>query len=170
MGGCDGRWLLPRSLDYGPITRYTAAVDHFDQITTTWWKRYRYDMHQKGQSFTCSWEELKSLLRRHFMPADCMVKQASQAMTTIVPYADTKTDVGKDVMKEAEPLSGLNMQLKRVRDETCKPVDKGQHWSLFQTQCIIKGKACKFMIDSSYCNGISKAVVEALGLSTWHIP
>jgi hypothetical protein len=27
------------------------------------------------------------------------------------------------------------------------------------------------MIDSgSYCNGISKAVVEALGLSTWRIP
>jgi hypothetical protein len=42
------RWLLPRSLDYGPITCYTAAVDRFDQITTAWWKRYRYDMHQKG--------------------------------------------------------------------------------------------------------------------------
>jgi hypothetical protein len=56
-----------------------------------------------------------------------------------------KVDVGKAVMKEVEPLSGLNMQLKRVRDETCKPIDKGQRWSLFQTQCMIKGKACKLM-------------------------
>jgi hypothetical protein len=70
-------------------------------------------------------------------------------------------------VKEVEPLSWLNMPLKRVRDETCKPVDKGQRWSLFQTQCMVKGKACKLMVDGgSYCNGISKVVVEALGLST----
>jgi hypothetical protein len=118
------RWLLPRSPDYGPITHYTAAVDRFDQITTAWWKRYRYDMHQKGQSFTCSWEELKSLLRQRFMPADCMVKQASQ--TTIVPSVDTKADVGKAIMEEVVPLSGLNMQLKRVHDETCMTADRGQ--------------------------------------------
>jgi hypothetical protein len=92
-------------------------------------------------------------------------------MTTIVPSVDMKVDVGKAVMKEVEPLSGLNMQLKRVRDETCEIVDKGQRWSLFQTQCMVKGKACKLMIDSgSYCNGIGKSVVEALGLSTWRLP
>jgi hypothetical protein len=50
-------------------------------------------------------------------------------------------------------------------------VDRGQRSNLFQAQCIIKGKACKLMIDSgSYCNGISKSIVEALGLSTWCIP
>jgi hypothetical protein len=125
-------WLLPCSLDYGPITRYTAAVDRFDQITTTWWKRYKYDIHQKGQSSTCSWEELKSLLRQRFMPADCMVKQANPATTTIVPSMDMKADVGKAVMKEVEPLSGLNMQLKRVHDKACITVDKGKHWNLFQ--------------------------------------
>jgi hypothetical protein len=165
------RWLLPRSLDYGTITRYTAAVDRFDQITTAWWKRYKYDMHQKGQSSTCSWEQLKSLLRQRFVPADCLVKQASQAMTTTVPSADTKADVVKDVMEEVGPLSGLNMQLKRVHDGACITVDKGQRWNLFQAQCIIKGKACKLMIDSgSYCNGISKSVVEALSLSIWRTP
>jgi hypothetical protein len=32
---------------------------------------------------------------------------------------------------------------------------------------MIKGKACKIMVDGgSYCNGISKAVVATLGLST----
>jgi hypothetical protein len=36
---------------------------------------------------------------------------------------------------------------------------------------MIKDKACKFMVDGgSYCNGISKAVVVTLGLSTWRIP
>jgi hypothetical protein len=89
-------------------------------------------MHQKGQSSTCSWEELKSLLRQRFMPADCMVKQASQAMTIIVPSVDTKADVGKAITKGAAPLSGLNMQLKRVHDEACITVDKGQRWNLFQ--------------------------------------
>jgi hypothetical protein len=125
------RWLLPHSQDYGQITSYNAAVARFDQTTTAWWKRVRYDMYQKGQSFTYSWEELKSLLRQRFVPTDCMVKQPSRAMTTIVPSADTKADVGKAVMKEAEPLSGLNMQLKRVHDEACITVDKGQHWNLF---------------------------------------
>jgi hypothetical protein len=82
-----------------------------------------------------------------------------------------KADVVKDVLEEVVPLSGLNMQLKRVHDETCMTADRGQQWNLFQAQCIIKGKACKLMIDSgSYYNGISKAVVEALGLSTWRIP
>jgi hypothetical protein len=82
-----------------------------------------------------------------------------------------KADVVKDIVEEVVPLSGLNMQLKRVHDETCMTADRGQRWNLFQAQCIIKGKACKLMTDSgSYCNGISKAVVEALGLSTWRIP
>jgi hypothetical protein len=105
------------------------------------------------------------------VPADCLVKQASQALTTIVPFADTKADVGKVIMEEVVPLSGLTMQLKRVHDETCMTADRGQRCNLFQAQCIIKGKACKLMIESgSYCNGISKSVVEALGLSTWRIP
>jgi hypothetical protein len=82
-----------------------------------------------------------------------------------------KGDVIKDVVEEVVPLSGLNMQLKRVHDETCMTADRGQRWNLFQAQCIIKGNACKLMIDSgSYCNGISKSVVEAVGLSTWRIP
>ena len=73
-------------------------------------------------------------------------------------------------MEKVEPLSGLNMQLKRVPHEACKIVDKGQRWSLFQTQCMIKGKACKLMIDGGSCtNGISKTMVAALGLSTWRI-
>jgi hypothetical protein len=63
------------------------------------------------------------------------------------------------------------MQLKQVYGDACMLADRGQHWSLFQTQCMIKGKACKLMVDGgSYFNGISKAVVAMLGLSTWRIP
>jgi hypothetical protein len=43
-----------------------------------------------------------------------------------------KADVVKDIMEEVVPLSGLNMQLKRVHDETCMTTDRGQRWNLFQ--------------------------------------
>jgi hypothetical protein len=73
--------------------------------------------------------------------------------------------------KRLNHKNGLNLQLKRVHGEACITIDKGQRWSLFQTQCMIKGKACKLMVDGgSYCNGMSRAVVSTLGLSTWSIP
>jgi hypothetical protein len=76
-----------------------------------------------------------------------------------------KGDVGKNFVDEAEPLNVLNMQLNRVYGDACMPVDRGQCWSLFQTRCMIKGKACNLMVDGgSYCNGISKVVVATLGL------
>jgi hypothetical protein len=40
-------------------------------------------------------------------------------------------DVVKDVVEEVVPFSGLNMQLKRVHDETCMTVDRGQRFNLF---------------------------------------
>jgi C4-dicarboxylate transporter len=36
-----------------------------------------------------------------------------------------KADVVKDIVEEVVPLSGLNMQLKRVHDETCMTADRG---------------------------------------------
>jgi hypothetical protein len=89
-----------------------------------------------------------------------------------VKKADVVTAiVGGDAVEKVEPLGGLNMQLKRVHDEACITVDKGQHWSLFQTHCMVKGKACKLMVDGgSYCNCISKVVGLSLGLSMWRIP
>ena len=87
------------------------------------------------------------------------------------PDVDKVVVCAEIAVEKVEPLSGLNMQLKRVHDEACKIIDKGQRWSLFQTQCMIKGKHCKLMFDGGSCtNGISKAMVVALGLSTWRIP
>ena len=103
------------------------------------------------------------------------VQTISAAVTKISEAKQSDVDkvvvCAETAVEKVEPLSGLNMQLKRVHDEACKIVDKCQRWSLFQTQCMIKGKHCKLMIDGGSCtNGISKAMVAALGLSTWRIP
>ena len=75
------------------------------------------------------------------------------------------------IPEEIEPLTGLNMQLRKAHDGACMTAERSQRWSLFQTQCTIKDKACKLMVDGGSCtNGISKAMVAALGLSTWRIP
>ena len=110
-----------------------------------------------------SWADIRKLFRAKFLPPTKLENQQPDVAKVVV-CAET-------AMAEVEPLSGLNMQLKKVHNEACKTVDKGQRWSLFQTQCIIKGKACKLMIDGGSCtNGISKAIVASLGLSTWRIP
>jgi hypothetical protein len=50
---------------------------------------------------------------------------------------EKQPDVAKVVVcaepavEKVEPLSGLNLQLKRVYDEACNTVDKGQRWNLF---------------------------------------
>ena len=107
-------------------------------------------------------DNIQSIVRLH----------PSSDMTDLLDRARrAELQVAKDVVEDVVPLSGLNVQLKRVRDDTCVPVDRSQHWNLFQAQCMIKGKACKLMIDGGSCtNGISKAMVAALGLSRWRIP
>ena len=98
------------------------------------------------------------------MKAVVPVQKVSAAVTKISeekqPDVDKVVVCAETAMESVEPLSGLNMQLKRVHDEACKLVDKCQRWSLFQTQCMIKGKQCKLMIDGGSCtNGISKVCV-----------
>ncbi|KAK1618597.1 hypothetical protein QYE76_024114 [Lolium multiflorum] len=128
-----------------------------------------------------SWEDFKRFLCDNFKCAllSKPVVCSNTAVEEVVPVqtvtkerkpsSDTKSTTV--TVEEDVPLSGLNMQLKKVQDDACKTVDKGQRWSLFQTQCIIKGKACKLIIDGGSCtNGISKAMVAALGLSTWRLP
>ena len=85
----------------------------------------------------------------------------------MAPSQEKKANVDTNVVDEVVPLSGLNVQLKRVHGDACMTVDRGQRWNLFQAQCMIKGKACKLFIDGGSCtNGISKAMVASLGLST----
>jgi hypothetical protein len=52
-----------------------------------------------------------------------------------------KADVVKDIVEEVVPLSGLNMQLKRVHDETCMTTDRGLFMQVFPfmfiQRCIV---------------------------------
>jgi hypothetical protein len=80
------------------------------------------------------------------------------------------TEVQAKVYGDDTPLRGMSIQLHKLSNGD-EAVSRNQRCSLFQTQCTIKEKACKLIIDSgSYCNGISRAVVASLGLSTWRIP
>ena len=65
------------------------------------------------------------------------------------------------------PTEGLNLLVQKVQDGDAK----GQRWSVFKTQCMIKDRACKMIIDGgSFTDAISKDVVHALGLSMWRHP
>ena len=127
---------------FGGRLEHALAYRRVDETVASWWNDERSAQDITGG--TSSWGDFKQFLRTRFM------QQSTELDKVIIP-------------EEVEPLSGLNMQLKRVHDEACKIVDKGQRWSLFQTQCMIKGKHCKLMIDGGSCtNGISKAVVASL--------
>ena len=57
-------------------------------------------------------------------------------------------------------------ELKRIKFQ-----DWDSRWKNFQSQCKIKNKCCKLIIDGgSYTNIISKCVVDALGLKAWPHP
>ena len=135
---------------FGSYTEYVLASRRVDVTVAGWWRNEKYAKDMRDSE--CNWEMFREFLRSRFL-------EKSMEMDKVV------------IPEDVEPLSGLNMQLKRVHADACKTGDKGQRWSLFQTQCIIKGKECKLMIDGGSCtNGISKAMVAALGLSTWRIP
>ena len=66
------------------------------------------------------------------------------------------------------PMKGLNLLVEKVQGDHDA---KGQRWSVFKTQCMIKGRACKMIIDGgSFTNAVSKDLVHALGLSMWRHP
>jgi hypothetical protein len=78
-------------------------------------------------------------------------------------------EVQAKVDRDDTPLRGMSIQRHKLSNGD-EAIRRNQRCSLFQTQCTIKEKACKLIIDSgSYCNGISRAVVASLGLSTWCI-
>ena len=70
---------------------------------------------------TYGWKDFKQFLRAKFLAS------IEEEDKLVVPEEDV-------------PLRGLNMQLKRVHDDVCMTADRGQRWTLFQTQCTIKEK------------------------------
>ena len=137
-----------RTLDstFGGHTEYVLAYRRVDETLASLWRAER-----SAMGITSSWANFKQFLSAKF------VAPIEEKDRVVVP-------------EEAVPLRGLNMQLKRVHDDVCMTADRGQRWTLFQTQCTIKEKSCKLIIDSgSYCNGISKAVVDSLEIGRAHV-
>jgi hypothetical protein len=60
-----------------------------------------------------------------------IVSKVAATISELSAVDVVKADVVKDVVEEVVPLSGLNIQLKRVHDETCMTADRGQRWNLF---------------------------------------
>jgi hypothetical protein len=146
-----------RTLDrtFGGRVEYVLARRHVDEQVATWWHEERSAKGMTGG--TSSWEEFKQFLCARFL------ERSMESNKVVVPEVQAR------VAEDDTPLRGMSIQLHKVATGD-KAVIRNQRWSLFQTQCTIKEKKCKLIIDSgSYCNGISKAMVESLGLSTWRI-
>jgi hypothetical protein len=147
-----------RQLDstFGGHMEYVIAYRRVDTHVDSWWCD---DRSAKGiTSKMSSWKDFKQFLRTRF------VEKSVESDKVVVPEVQAKVD-GDDT-----PLRGMSIQLHKLSNGD-EAVRRNQRCSLFQTQCTIKEKACKLIIDSgSYCNGISRAVMASLGLSTWRIP
>jgi hypothetical protein len=149
-----------RTLDskFGGPMEYVIAYWRVDTNMAIWWHGDRF---AKGiTSKTSSWEDFKHFLRTRYL------EKSMELDKVVVLEVQAKVMVDED----DTALRGMSIQLHKLANGD-KAVVRNQRWSLFQTQCTIKEKTCKLIIDSSsYCNGISKEMVASLGLSTWCIP
>jgi hypothetical protein len=102
------------------------------------------------------WKDSKNFFSAKFLAqseeATTVISVQPVSVTMTKSSGEKQPDVAKVVVgaetavAKIELSSGLNMQLKRVRDETCN-----------QTLCMVKGKACKLMVDrGSYCNCVRR--------------
>lgn len=117
---------------------------------------------------------------RGHMKKDCLnsrqvlLVQEGYASESDNDDADHKKESSKDSDIEVvycDPEVGPMLMTYKVNGDNTLIVEKGQRRGVFQTQCMIKGKWCKLMIDEgSYNNVISKDMVDALSLTTWHRP
>jgi hypothetical protein len=95
-----------RTLDhtFGGCVEYVLAHRRVDEKVATWWREERSTKGMPGG--TSSWEEFKQFLRARFLERSMELDRA------VIP-------------EEVVPLSGLNVQLKRVQDDTCMTTDRG---------------------------------------------
>jgi hypothetical protein len=66
---------------------------------------------------------------------------------------------------------GLSLMSHEVTRNGTISISIGQQCNIFQSECKIKEKVCKLIIDgASFTNAISSDVVRALSFSTWRLP
>jgi hypothetical protein len=151
---------------------------HIDKSGTFSWRKFKFVCQGQWAYFEAySFEQyLEDRKRRDRAQAAIDAKKQQEKMVLLEnKKAEDGAVVTKNMSAHEEkkekvvvPTTGLNVQLKRVHGGDSMTVDTGQRMSLFQAQCEIKGTACKLIIDGGSCtNGISKTLVEKLGLSTW---
>ena len=81
---------------------------------------------------------------------------------------DTKSEIKIDDTNDVS--DGLSMMAQEVQCDGTIANVKGQHSSIFMSECSIKDKVCKLIIDGgSFTNVVSSDVVQALSLSTWRL-
>jgi hypothetical protein len=80
-------------------------------------------------------------------------------------------DHAKPFIEVVDDLVDLSLMSHEVhRDGTTASI-KGQRSGIFQSECKIKDKVCKLIIDGgSFTNVISSDLVSALSLSMWWVP
>jgi hypothetical protein len=67
--------------------------------------------------------------------------------------------------------TGLSLMSQEVHRDDNIAIVKGQRSNIFQSECKIKDKVCKLIIDGgSFTNAISSDLVAALSLSTRRLP
>ena len=82
---------------------------------------------------------------------------------------DTKSEIKIDDTNDVS--DGLSMMAQEVQCDGTIANVKGQHSSIFMSECSIKDKVCKLIIDGgSFTNVVSSDVVQALSLSAWRLP
>ena len=100
----DGGFAKCRSIDskFGGRTEFALAHRRVDETVASWWKE---ESTAKGIT-TPSWADLKQFLRTRFW-------EKSKELDKVVSSEDVV------------PLSGLNLQLKKVQGDACMTVDRG---------------------------------------------
>jgi len=82
---------------------------------------------------------------------------------------DTKSEIKIDDTNDVS--DGLSMMAQEVQCDGTIANVKGQRSSIFESECSIKDKICKLIIDGgSFTNVVSSDVVQALSFSTWRLP
>src|SRR4051794_17975669 len=138
---------------FDDYSAYRLAYRRVDEEIASGWSA-----EVKRYGLTLGWEEFKNFLRECFMPSIRLrssptsslnvkaIKKPPKKVQTLVPLQNIEeaaailaqipkvvpVAVSKDVVDDVVPLSGLNVQLKRVHGDTCVPVDRSQRWNLFQ--------------------------------------
>ena len=135
--------------EFDEYSKLVLAHQRMDADVASWWSEEM----EKGITYA-TWEDLKKFLRACFMPSSDMVPSKAKVIVVKQPptVVQRVTDVGKrtqplpkvekvnkvapsivpceekiavvDNVEENVPLSGLNVQLKCVRDDNCMTVHR----------------------------------------------